>query len=245
MSVRTPTELVPGLWSLSFGFVNAYLLADGAAPDAPLTLIDTGLPNSTRRIVDALGALGRRPTDVRWIIATHLHADHTGSLAALARLTKAEVLMHPADAALVAVGDAARPMQPAPTLTSRLFTFAFNRRAAHVEPCRADRALADEEKLPCGGGLRVVYAPGHTAGHVALLWPKHGGVLIAADACANFRGRLGWSVGYEQLDQGVATLDRLAALTFDTAVFGHGRPLTGQADRQLRHAVATTFQTPT
>ncbi len=237
-----PVPLVPGLWDLPLGSVHAYLLADGDTPDAPLALIDTGFPGSAPAILGAIGALGRQPEDVRWIVATHLHVDHTGSLAELKRATGAAVMMHPADAAMVAEGKGARVMHPAPTPESAAFVAQMNASERRMEPCATDRLLADGDELPVAGGVRVVHVPGHAAGQVALLWPRHGGVLVAADALGNRGGRLGWSVGYEDLDRGIASVERLAGLTFEAAVFGHGDPIVGGADGRFREAVKDTFR---
>jgi len=71
-------EVVPGLYRVPLGVVDAYLLVDGA-----VTLVDTGTPGSEGKILAALRALGRGPSDVGAIVVTHCHADHSGSLAAL------------------------------------------------------------------------------------------------------------------------------------------------------------------
>jgi len=237
----TPVPVVPGLWDLPLGIVHAYLLADGDAPDAPLALVDTGLAGSAPAILGAVAALGRRPEDVRWIVATHLHVDHTGSLAELKRATGATVMMHPADAAMVADGKGKRLMHPAPTPESAAFVAQMNASERRMAPCAADRLLADGDELPIAGGVRVLHVPGHAAGQVALRWPLRGGVLVAADALGNRGGRLGWSVGYEDLDEGVASIERLAGLEFDAAVFGHGDPIVGGADGQFRASVGEVF----
>ena len=239
----TPTPVVPGVWDLPISIVHAFLIADGDAPDAPLALVDTGLPGSARAILSGVAALGRRPEDVRWIVATHLHVDHTGSLAELKRLTGAEVLMHPADAAMVAEGRGGRTMHETPAPGSAAFVAGFDPALRRMEPCATDRLLADGDELPFAGGARVVHAPGHAAGQVALLLPRAGGLLVAADALAN-GGGLGWSLGYEDLALGAATVGQLAELAFDAAVFGHGDPLVGGADARFRRAVADVFRTP-
>ncbi len=237
----TPAPVVPGVWDLPISIVHAYLIADGDAPDAPLALVDTGLPGSAPAILSAVAALGRRPEDVRWIVATHLHVDHTGSLAELKRATGAEVMMHPADAAMVAEGRGGRTMHESPAPGSAQFVAGFDAALRRMEACATDRLLADGDELPFAGGARVVHAPGHAAGQVALLLPGAGGVLVAADALGN-RGTLGWSVGYEDLALGAASVRRLAELEFDTAAFGHGDPIVGGADAQFRRAAREVFE---
>jgi glyoxylase-like metal-dependent hydrolase (beta-lactamase superfamily II) len=102
-----------------------------------------------------------------------------------------------------------------------------------VEPTPVDHHLSDGQVLPIAGGLRVVHAPGHCAGQVALLWAAHGGVLLAADAASNVLG-LRPSPAYEDYAMGVRSLRRLSALDFQVACFGHGKAIVGEAAAQFR-----------
>jgi glyoxylase-like metal-dependent hydrolase (beta-lactamase superfamily II) len=78
-----------------------------------------------------------------------------------------------------------------------------------------------------------VCTPGHTAGHLALLLPRDGGVLFAGDAATNV-GRLGAGPVYEDVGEGRRSLEKLAALDFDVALFSHGRPICGGAGERFR-----------
>ena len=77
-------QIVPRVYAISLGFVNTFVIdVDG------LTLIDTGVSSSVERIIAAVRALGRQPTEIKHILLTHCHADHTGSLQALKAVTGA------------------------------------------------------------------------------------------------------------------------------------------------------------
>jgi len=52
------TQIVPGLYVISAGPVNKFLLE---SPDG-CTLIDTGLPGSADKILQAIGDLGKQPS---------------------------------------------------------------------------------------------------------------------------------------------------------------------------------------
>ena len=226
------SPVVAGLWRVDLGAVNATLVAG----DGEMVLVDTGPPGSEAKVLKALEALGLPPHAVRTVVVTHHHPDHAGALAAVLRATGAQAWMHPLDAAEVREGNGFRPYRPA----SGVLNWALERVLIRPTPPRFEPApvaheVADGDVLP--GDLRVVWAPGHSAGQVALVWPDHGGVLIAADACANLPV-LAPSVVYEDLDLGRQTLRRLAALEFDTAVFGHGRPIVGGASARFRRAFA-------
>ena len=92
--------------------------------------------------------------------------------------------------------------------------------------------IEDGDILPMLGGLRVIHTPGHSAGHIALLAQRAGG-LIAGDLCANMAG-LDLSTVYEDRALGVASIAKAAAFDFSTAVFGHGGPLRPAANQKLR-----------
>ena len=67
MVAMKPKLVVPGLYELALGQVNAHLLetADG------LVLIDTGYPGNGETIVAAIRSLGHDPVDLGHIIVTH------------------------------------------------------------------------------------------------------------------------------------------------------------------------------
>jgi len=222
--------IVPGLYLINLGFVNAYLLEgkDG------LILVDTGIPGSPEKILEAVRSLGKQPADVKHILVTHLHGDHTGSLAALKQATGAPAYMHPLDAALVRQGQSSRPVQHAPGLFNTLMSAMMARREpVPIEPAETEHELHDDQTLDIVEDLRVFHAPGHAAGQVVFLLPKHGGILIAADTCGNIMG-LGLPPIFEDLKVGLHTLKKLAALDFEVAVFGHGKPMPSGAAQRFR-----------
>ena len=224
-------QLVPGVYEVSLGVVNAFLLADSDG----LTLIDTGVAGSEDKILDAVREIGRQPQDIRNILVTHLHGDHTGSLAALKGATGAPATMHPLDAALVREGISARPMRPAPGLLPKLMVNLFMRSAPQgIQPTSIEYEVNDGDELPIAGGLRVFHAPGHAAGQVVFLWPQQGGVLFAADTAGNMMNRLSLGIVYEDLEQGIQTLQRIAGWSFDVACFGHGGAIVGGASEKFR-----------
>jgi glyoxylase-like metal-dependent hydrolase (beta-lactamase superfamily II) len=223
------TKIADGLYVIPVGPVNTFLLdsPDGCA------LIDTGGSGSAAAILRALHALGKQPRDVRHIILTHAHPDHIGSLAALKKVTAAEAYIHPLDADIATNGAGFRPMSPAPGLVTGMMFQMFVRPIETVEPATIEHRVQTEELLPIAGGLTAIHVPGHCAGQLAFLWPKHGGVLFAADTCMNVMG-LGWTMGYEDLEEGNRSLEKLAELDFRVACFGHGQTILHDAGDRFR-----------
>ena len=166
--MRDRTE-TPHLVRLSrLGFVNAYLVRE----DDGLTLVDTMLSGSAPGIVAAAERAG---APIARIVLTHVHGDHAGSLDALVeRLPGVEVALSAREARLMAGDhslDAAEPQ-------SKL------RGGWPVLRTRPTRILADGDRI---GSLRVVAAPGHTPGHIALV-DERDRTLIAGDAFSTLGG---------------------------------------------------------
>lgn len=219
-------QVVPGLWQVPLGPVNAYLVDDGRE----VVVIDTGLPGSVSTLEAAILEIGRNPADVRSIVITHGHPDHDGSAAALKKLTGASIYMHEADADLLRKGIGLRPLTPSPGIPGIIFRL-FIHPPKQVEPAEVEARLSDGGEAP--GGFKVIHVPGHCQGQVALLWAQHGGVLVAADVASNVMG-LGISPAYEDLELGKRSLARLAGLDFEVAVFGHGAPILKGAGAAFR-----------
>lgn len=204
--------------------------------EGELILIDAGSADSQDEIYDAIRRVGRQPSELTHIIVTHCHSDHSGGLRAIQQASEAVTIMHPLDAALVREGRALRTFTPAPgLLPGLLFRLFMGSIPDEVAPARVDELVQDGDELPLAGGLRVIHAPGHCAGQIALLWARKG-VLFAADAVMNLPF-LGYSLGYEDFELGRQTARRLAELDFERAVFGHG----GALRRNARRAFARKF----
>ncbi len=227
-------QIVPGLYAIPLGIVNAFYLDD---PEGGV-LIDTGFPKNADKILAALAGLSKKPGDIRHILLTHTHADHIGSAAALVKASgSARTYMHPLDAPIAEAGRGFRPMRPAPGLRNRLFAgfihFRVHTLGMTVEPCHIDARVEDGAVLPLAGGITAVHAPGHCLGQLAFHWPRHGGVLFAADSCGN-APKLDWSIAYEDIAEGERSLHKLARLDFEVACFGHGKPILKNAATRFR-----------
>ena len=151
--------------------VNCYLVreADG------LTLIDAAIPGSAQAILAAASATG---LPITRIVLTHAHVDHVGALDALRTLLPAAEISISAREARFLAGDVAlEPDEPQAKLRGGW-------QRVRTSP---GRLLADGDMV---GSLRVIAAPGHTPGHIALFDPRDGS-LIAGDA---FQTRAGLAV---------------------------------------------------
>jgi len=227
-------EILPGIHRLSLGSVNAYLIGHDS-----LTLIDTGYEGSHEKIVNYIQKIGKTPDQLEQILITHLHTDHAGGMKGLRAYTSAPIYMHPADAKLVTEGIGLRDQREvSPGIATQLIYHLFVKNVSPtIQPFKVDTLIEDQTALSIGKGIQAIHVPGHAAGQLAFLYQDHGGILFAADTCANAFG-LGLSPFYEDLNQGKKDLKRLAALPFNHAVFGHGSPLLRNASEKFRKKFA-------
>lgn len=226
MSVK---QIVPGLYAISLGPVNAFLIDSDE-----LTLIDTGYAKNTEMIIETVQAIGRQPAEIRHILVTHCHPDHAGGLAALKQRTNAPAYMSPTDAAIVRTGKVPPHLKPAPGLINNiLFRIVIGFGGAAYEAAEVEHEIQDGDELAIAGGIRVIHVPGHCAGQLAFLWKEHSRVLFAADTASNMMG-LGYSLGYEDLEEGKRSLTKLAALDFEVACFGHGQAIVQGASARFK-----------
>jgi len=151
-----------------FGLVNAYLVEE----DDGLTLIDTMIPGSAKKI---LAAADREGAPIRRIALTHAHADHIGSLDALAaELGEVEVIISERDERPLRKDLSLDPGEPVDEVRGG-YPGAETRPTGTVN--HGDRI----------GSLEVVATPGHTPGHIALL-DQRDGTLYTGDAFTTLGG---------------------------------------------------------
>jgi glyoxylase-like metal-dependent hydrolase (beta-lactamase superfamily II) len=76
------------------GVSNCYIVLNNE-----IFLVDTGIPGRSNEIINYMEKnLKRDPKDIKTIMITHHHFDHTGSLDKLKRITGAKVAIHSDDA---------------------------------------------------------------------------------------------------------------------------------------------------
>ncbi|MEA2178880.1 MAG: hypothetical protein QOG77_2177 [Solirubrobacteraceae bacterium] len=207
---------IDGLHYIELDFVGAYIIET----DTGRVLVDTGIPPLADKVTGEVDRLG----GVDLVILTHSHIDHVGGLPALGDV---KVAAHGVDADLLAQGETSRGLTPSehcpPDLREQI------KHKPTVDPIHVDVRLNDGDAVPGFPSLTVVHTPGHTAGHISLLWDNGaGGVLVVGDAAANF-GQVVPPPVAEDFDVTFASLRKLAGLQFEGAVFGHGPPIASGA----------------
>ena len=166
------TEVAPGIHRFANPVVNWYLIVT----DDGITAIDAGFPPDWQHLCLALEWFGRTFADLEAIVITHAHVDHLGFAERARRDASATVYVPAGDAQLVrhplrAAKSERNPLRyvlrQAPT--RRLYWEALKQGGVRGEVLRDFTTYTDGQVLPVPGAPSVVFTPGHTFGHSALL----------------------------------------------------------------------------
>jgi metallo-beta-lactamase class B len=184
---RTPIRLFDDLFFVGIDWVSAYLLStrDG------LVLVDSLYGEYVDHLVGGVAKLGFEITDVRYILVTHAHFDHSGGAKRLQELSGARVGMTEQDWIL----------HEESVRAGRRF----------AEPLARDLVLRDGERLQVGDTtIEIFVTPGHTPGVLSLRFPVHDGekthiAFTFGGVGLNFEG-------VERTEMYLASVDRLRAL---------------------------------
>jgi glyoxylase-like metal-dependent hydrolase (beta-lactamase superfamily II) len=212
MKIMENVFLVPGV------VANPFILVDSDG----LTVIDTGLPRSSHKILDYVSSLGKSAQDVKRIIITHSDLDHVGSLAALHKLTGARTYASQVEAGAIANGKPSRQIKPVGFSMRRLM-FTLLGPFMKAKPFQVDELLADGQVLPILGGLLVVDTAGHTPGHLSFFAPGSGVLFCGDSMVTDEKGIHGSRPGLTWDDAKAREAERKqAALGAQVVCPGHG-----------------------
>lgn len=217
VTVRTPTA-------------NCYLVR-GEVP----YLVDTSTPQARKKLMGTIARSGVKADDIRYILITHYHYDHTGNLAELKKASGAQVAAGVTDAEVIA--GRKPPAGPGDiSLAGRLLRripSAVLEKYQHFDPCEVDLTLREGDVLE-ELGLEVLELPGHTQGGVAYYHREERSAFIG-DMVSNILNRPGppfLSFSYDKQ----AILDsmrRVAGLDLEYAYPGHGAVIGPGAARKI------------
>ena len=141
-----PFRVADNLYYVGTAGISAWLIT---TPGGHI-VIDGAMPTSAPLIQSSIRRLGFEPKDVKLLLNTHAHFDHTGGLADLKRDTGARLLANPADRK---------------ALESGTYPGWEENRGLDSAPVKVDADLADGRPVKLGGAvLTPHFTPGHSPG---------------------------------------------------------------------------------
>lgn len=133
-----PFRVIGNVYYVGVSGVSSFLIT---TPQG-LILLDGGLPETAPLIEKNIAALGFKLSDVKYLLNSHAHFDHSGGLAELKRLSGAQLVASRRDSKALTEGkDNSYP------------------------PVKVDRSIDDQATVQLGGvTLTAHLTPGHTRG---------------------------------------------------------------------------------
>ncbi len=181
-----------------------------------LVLVDAGVGPEGRAPLEGVRACGFKPSDVRLILLTHGHADHSGNAFYLHEKTGAPVRAHADCARYVSGGDtAAIALEGA--IRAGLYPPDYRFRPCPVE------TIGNGETFTLGNTRwTAVDTPGHCSGHMCYLMECDGrGYLFAGDSIF-VGGKITLQNIWDcSITQYAATAEKLCKLRFDALLPSH------------------------
>jgi metallo-beta-lactamase class B len=146
---NTPTEPFRIIGNIDYVGTNGLAVYLITSPQGHI-LIDTGLPEATPQIRSSIAKLGFKVADIKYLLNTHAHLDHTGGFAELKKETGAQLIAGAADRPLLEGG-----YYPGQERTLEL----------RFPPVKVDRTVGDGDTVTLGNITITAHAtPGHTPG---------------------------------------------------------------------------------
>lgn len=148
-----PFQIAPGLHYVGSAGLSSFLLTGAQGH----VLIDGGMPENASLILRNVQALGFKPGDIKVLLNTHAHFDHSGGLAELKRVTGAKLYAMAADK---------------PSLETGTYAGSEDEARFKTPPVKVDRVLKDGEQVRVGSVvLTAVATPGHSPGCTSWRFP--------------------------------------------------------------------------
>lgn len=205
---------------------NVYLVVS----QGEAALVDTGIGASA---ADIAGRIRRTGVELRYVLITHAHPDHSGGAAALHEAFPDAAVLASSDVAawLAAADEEAMSIERG--IGAEFYPAGYRFRA-----CADVGTLADGAALPLGAvELRALATPGHAAGHLALLTR---GASVEACFCGDlvfFGGAISLVSNWDcSLRDYAGSIQRLAGERFEALLPGHGAFSVSRGRRHVRAA---------
>lgn len=221
------------------GFVlNPTLVWD----DETAVLIDAVMPGQLEQIRAAMSEVGVSFDQLKAVILTHQDLDHIGSLPELRKESnnRIEVYAHALDKPYIEGTLPLIKTDPSRMSKEEWESLSQGIKILYQNPPKAkvDKTVDDGQELPFCGGIRVIFTPGHTPGHISL-YLKQSKTLVAGDAMVCVEGSLRGPVQRTTLDMNTAlrSLEKFLDLDIESVICYHGGICDHNVKDQLHNLV--------
>ncbi len=223
-------------------YMNAYLIEIKGS----WLLVDTGYPFDYKHFLKTVKKHRIELSSIRYVVLTHVHADHAGFLKKILEDTGATLICLPAEKERLLSG-----VNEKNVWISRKAFFLINRISAATprlqtfEPIDISGSLDAETQPLAEEGITFFVLHGHTDNDLCL---KVDDKLFIGDICMNGAGATGFSpLWIEDNEKLVESWKQLLSMDGDFLYTGHGKPfpktaLTNYVDKQAKRKLCKLFK---
>ena len=221
MEILSDVHLIDGVTA------NTYL-----ALGDQTTLIDSGTPGKQENIIKYLqNELKSKPEDIKTIVLTHHHIDHTGSLYELKKITNADIAAYKDDIDIISGKKSSSDpiyMRFVSRLMAMFTSYKFIKPDINLE----ENDIVDN--------YRVIHTPGHTPGSIAL-YNSDNGVIFVGDTLTYDGNKVGGPPSFLINDKEALkkSVKKISDLEPNIMLSGHGKPLTENTSEMIREFYKT------
>lgn len=202
-------------------------------------IIDSGNQGQEDELYKAVEAVGISFEIINAAVITHQDADHIGALSSLLEKAqnKIKVYAHTIEKPYIQ-GDKSF-FQFSPTRFQRFIeNFPEQQQKRMIElfinppTVQVDETVEDGDELPIAGGLKVIFTPGHTLGHIAL-YHNLSRTLIAGDALVAMNGKLHMPIMCHDNELAIQSVKKFTAMDIHTVICYHGGVIQDEVNNQI------------
>lgn len=174
-----------------------------------LTLIDTGRPGQGKGILKELDAMNVKLDDIKHILLTHHDVDHIGNLALLEEKTGAGIWASDEDIPYIRGEKSREGIKRLVSIIMRV------KKPENVMAFKENQTVGDVE---------VISTPGHTPGHVCLLYKD---VLFAGDLLRTSKEQISPMASFMNWNTTMSkdSIKKVADYNFEWICPAHGEPV--------------------
>jgi len=174
-----------------------------------IILVDTGRPGQGKGILKELKSMNIKPEDIKHILITHHDIDHIGNLALLEKQTGASIWASKEDIHYI-YGDKSRP--------------GIKRFVSLIMRAKKPGKINEYNENQEMGDIEVIPTPGHTPGHVCLLYKD---VLFVGDLVKTSKGQLSTLASFMNWDDSLLreSINNISNYDFEWICPAHGEPV--------------------
>ncbi len=210
------------LHEVNLGYVKVFIIEGKNG----LILVDTGIPNSEKKIISYLNSIGKSVSDIKYILLTHSHMDHFGSAYTLQKMSNAHIGISESGIPNVdGTNGVLLPVVGSKSIKSKFFVYFVSFMLKFSKPrfIKPDMKLR-EGVFPAEMGVnaRIIETPGHTKDSISI-YLEDSKTVIVGDMLYGTDKRLEAPPFFEDYISLINSIKKIRELNPDLVCVSHGK----------------------